>query len=264
MSTPTTSRDGQYRIDMRITFRVSISELATYLASATRHIEMERLAGILTGLTAKHVRETARTEMERRGFDYMDAWADNFGYDETIQRLALAEKQIRRAFPELAKADREREQQTAPTLAPVNQISGPTAIEPSDTCSVCGKEECANEVCGAEPPASAVCRHGNTPRADATGAPVAECEKRHHGNVEYGAFNSEGCFYSGEGCAVDAANAAAQESETEDDITWGRMCTDHEGEPADHCAECNGEPEPTCTDCAGDGCHWCNWTGKRR
>lgn len=85
------------------------------------------------------------------------------------------------------------------------------------------------------------CRHGNTPREDVTGNPLQECSTSHHGNVEYGAFNPEGCFYSGDSCAVDAANTAAQESETEDDITWGRICSEHDGEPASTCQECNTE-----------------------
>jgi hypothetical protein len=268
MSTPTMSRDGQHRIDMRATFRASINDLAGWLASSLRNVELERMTGPgngLYGLTVKQIRNEIRNEMERRGTDGLETWSDRFSYDETVQRLALAEEHVRRAFPELDKADRGQKQQAAPV-----QVSAPAASEPSDTCSVCGKEECANEVCGTEPakeiPAPAACRHGNTPRHDVTGDPIKACDDgfRDPGYVEFGAFSPEGCFYSGDGCAVDAANTAAEESEGEEDITWGRMCSDHSGEPASHCAECNAEPAATCADCSGKGCHWCHWTGKRR
>lgn len=309
MSTPTMSRDNRYRIALRVEFRASIGELAAYLSSSHRHVEdMDRLANILAGLSIRQIHKIVRTEMERRGCDYIDGWADQFSYDETVRRLNIASQHVRRAFPELDKADREQKQQPAPAQDPAVEESPealqcdwcssaigpregvsfvgelicqrcyhkhglsqkPAAIEPSDTCSVCGKEECANEVCGTEPakeiPAPAACRHGNTPRQDVTGDPIKACEDGFNapGYVEFGAFSPEGCFYSGDGCAVDAANAAAEESEGEEDITWGRKCSDHDDDMADHCRECNAEPEPTCTDCSGSGCHWCHWTGKRR
>lgn len=273
MSTPTMSRDNRYRIALRVEFRASIGELAAYLSSSHRHVEdMDRLANILAGLSIRQIHKIVRTEMERRGCDYIDGWADQFSYDETVRRLNIATQHVRRAFPELDKADREQKQQPAP------------AQEPAPT----------------ETPAPATCRHGNEPREDVTGDPIKACEEgfRAPGHVEFGAFNAEGCFYSGDGCAVDAANAAAQDAETEDDITWGRICPEHEGEPADHCQECNTEepeqddeevprrtvadlrpmlnrkladPETVaeihasrCAECKGAGCHWCYWTGKRQ
>ncbi|NUP53396.1 MAG: hypothetical protein HOW97_39650 [Catenulispora sp.] len=238
MPTATMSQDGTYRIDMRVTFRVSIGNLATYLASALRHVDdLDRLVELMTGLNTRQIRDTVRTEMERRGVDYIDGWADQFSYDETVRRLALAEEHVRRAFPELDKADREQKQAAA----------------------------LAEQIVPVEAPAPATCRHGNAPRPDVTGDPIKACEDgfRAPGHVEYGAFNAEGCFYSGDGCAVDAANAAAEDAEEEDDITWGRMCNDHNGEPADHCRTCNADDAPACTDCEGSGCHWCHWTGRK-
>lgn len=326
MSTPTMSRDNRYRIALRVEFRASIGELAAYLACAHRHVEdVDRLANLMSGLNPRQIHATIRTEMERRGCDYIDGWADWFGHDETVQRLKLAEQHVRRAFPELDKADREQKQQTTPAQgpAPVNPLSGTgdgygmcdwcgwngllredgmmrrhrpmtqaggksgrTGSLPQDMhadhCNGSGEapyaplhvreETATQEPAASEPeqteetPAPATCRHGNTPRQDVTGNPIKACDDgfRAPGHVEYGAFNPEGCFYSGDGCAVDAANAAAVEALEADDITWGRMCNDHADDLADHCRECNAEPEPTCTDCAGSGCHWCHWTGKRR
>jgi hypothetical protein len=227
MATATMSQDGTYRIDLRITRRVSAGDLASYLAAALRHVDMDRLPSILDGLSAKQVRDTIRDEMDRRGTDYIDGWADQFGYAETNERIALATNHVRRAYPELAKA----EDSQRPAL---------------------------------ETLVTKMCRHGNTPRENVTGDPIKACDEgsRAHGHVEYGAFNPEGCFYSGDSCAVDAANAAAQETETEDDITWGRICTEHEGEPADTCQECNGEqgddtdeePSDTCSVCGREDC----------
>lgn len=213
MPTATISQDGQYRIDMRVTFRVTIGDLTTYLASAHRHVEeISRLTEILAGLSTRQISSVVRAEMEKRGL-YTDAWADQFSYDETVQRLELAERHVRRAFPELNKAEREQKHGAGP----------------------------AQDQAPIEAPAQATCRHGNTPRQDATGDPIKACDDGFNapGHVEYGAFNPEGCFYSGDGCAVDAANAAAQEAETEGDIRWGRICPEHDGEFADYCQECN-------------------------
>ncbi|MFD5916200.1 hypothetical protein ACFVYP_06930 [Kitasatospora sp. NPDC058201] len=236
MPTATMSQDGTYRIDLRITRRVSIGDLASYLAGAHRHIDMDRLASIGNGLSAKQVRDTVRTEMERRGTDYIDGWADNFGFDETAERLALATAQIRRAYPELAKAENSRR----PPL---------------------------------EPLVTKMCKHGNTPREDVTGDPITECTAKDvDGRTEWGAFGDDGvddgAFFVDD-CAVEAANgAAAENAELERDAddpyaTWGRICPSHEAQRANHCRRCNADDAPACTDCDGSGCHWCHWTGHK-
>jgi hypothetical protein len=225
MPTATMSQDGTYRIDLRITRRVSTGDLASYLASALRRTELENMPK----LTTQQIRKTARDEMERRGTDYIDGWADDFGMTETNDRLAWATDQIRRAYPELAKAE--------------------DAQRPA-----------------VETRATKTCRHGKTPRPDVTGDPIAECAKA-DGRTEWGAFNDEGCWYAND-CAVDVANECAQENQNAetpaDDPygTWGRICPDHEGETADHCRQCNTEQPSTCKDCDGAGCHWCYWTGR--
>jgi hypothetical protein len=220
------SQDGTYRIDLRITRRVSISDLASYLASALRSVELEQMPK----LTAQQIRETAREEMERRGTDYIDGWADEFGMAETNERLAWAVDQIRRAYPELAKAE-DGQRPAMETLV------------------------------------TKMCKHGNEPRPDVTGDPIAECAAKPDGRTEWGAFNDEGCWYAYD-CAVDVANECARENEETDsspedpDNTWGRICPDHEGQPADHCAVCNADEPTVCKECDGSGCHWCHWTGR--
>lgn len=211
MAKPTISCDGKYRIEIRIARRVSTADLANYLASALRHVGIERLHSIADGLPAKAVRDQVRTEMERRGVDYIDGWSDQFDMVETIDRLAIATEQIRRAYPELAKAE---DSKTTP-LAPL---------------------------------VTKLCMHGNEPSEDVQGDPIAECAKA-DGGTEWGAFNPEGCFYAYD-CAVDVANEAAKESTTEDDIIWGRKCREHEDERAETCSECYAEDgPPVCTAC---------------
>ena len=260
MPKATLSEDGQYRIDMRVEFRVSLGDVASYLASALRPFAMERLPSIAKGLTAKQVRDLARTEMKRRGTDFIDGWADDFGTVETNERLACAEDLARKAYPELAKA----EESKRPPL---------------------------------EPLVTKMCQHGNAPREDVTGDPIAECVKADGGTV-FGAFNPEGCFYAYD-CAVDVANEAAKESATEDDITWGRKCREHEDEPENGCTECYkddseettedaprgryagvdlrpmlnrklADPETVteiyaarCVECKGFGCPQCAYTGQK-
>lgn len=95
--------------------------------------------------------------------------------------------------------------------------------------------------------APATCRHGNTPRPDVTGDPIAACANA-GGGTEWGAFNAEGCTYSYD-CAVDVANESARQNEeaeaTPDDpeSTWGEMCRDHrdQEQPKDGCEECNAD-----------------------
>ncbi|MDH6709786.1 hypothetical protein P3T27_006535 [Kitasatospora sp. MAA19] len=241
MPTATMSEDGVYRIDLRITRRVSIGDLASYLASSQRHIPMDRIPSITNSLSPKQIRDLVRTEMERRGTDYIDGWADQFGDTETRDRLTLAADLIRRAYPELAKA----EDSQRPAL---------------------------------ENLVTTMCKHGNTPREDVTGDPIAECSKA-DGRTEWGAFGDDGdngeAFYVYD-CAVDVANEAARENvdaeAAPDDpyATWARICPDHQAQSADDCQECYAEEpedddaddEARCTDCSGKGCHWCHWTGR--
>jgi hypothetical protein len=97
--------------------------------------------------------------------------------------------------------------------------------------------------------APATCKHGNTPRPDVTGDPIAACVKS-DGRTEWGAFNAEGCTYAYD-CAVDVANESAKENEeaeaTPDDpeSTWGEMCRDHrdQEQPKDGCEECFAETD---------------------
>ena len=97
------------------------------------------------------------------------------------------------------------------------------------------------------PKPAATCRHGNTPRPDVTGDPIAACAKG-DGGTEWGAFSDEGCYYDYD-CAVDVANESANQNEeaeadADDPVsTWGEMCRDHrdQEQPLDGCEECNAE-----------------------
>jgi len=92
------------------------------------------------------------------------------------------------------------------------------------------------------PQPAAQCLHGNTPRPDVTGDPIAACAKG-HGGTEWGAFNDEGCYYAYD-CAVDVANESAktneeEEADADDPVsTWGEKCSDHEGQPRNGCEDC--------------------------
>lgn len=224
MPKPTMSKDKKYRIELRVTFRADIGTLASYLAAAMHHVDdVDRLDNILSGLNSRQIANKIRSEMECRGTDYLDGWADRFGYDETVKRHTIAESHVRRAYPELDRADRESVEPAAP----------------SDTCSVCGKEECANEVCGTEPPAAAAPAACPVHRVKlAPGAVEPKC-LRIHGNAEYGVFGDEGSLVNYD-CAYEAANHAAEYAAEDPDTeyTVHRVCNEHPDNAADTCEEC--------------------------
>lgn len=99
----TMSKDGHYRVDIRVTFRVNIGDLAAFLCSSLNHVEIERLSDILDGLSARQIRDRIRKEMEEVGLNALHSWSEQFGYTETTDRLFLAESAVRRAYPELDK-----------------------------------------------------------------------------------------------------------------------------------------------------------------
>ena len=53
----------------------------------------------------------------------------------------------------------------------VDELTVAGAPAAPDTCPVCGKEDCGNQVCGTERPHPSACKHGNAPRPDVTGDP---------------------------------------------------------------------------------------------
>jgi hypothetical protein len=111
---------------------------------------------------------------------------------------------------------------------------------PSDTCSVCGKEECANEVCGTEFPATAAPVACPTHRVKLNpGAASPECPIV-YGIAEYGVFGDEGSLEAHD-CAYSAANSAAEYAAEDPDTqyTVRRLCNDHRDNAADTCEDCN-------------------------
>lgn len=247
----TRSKDGKYRADMRITFRVSISDLANALASAYRNHSLED--GQLPSLTIAAVQDAVRAEMTLYG-QMTEGWADGRDMAETMERLTWAEDQIRRAYPELAKAEQAR-------LAPManRQTADPETVAEIHAarcrdCKGAGCPVCAYSGQDAKrvtPPAQtpAACIHGRTPRPDVVGDPATACASA-IGGTEWGAFNAEGCTYA-YCCAVDVANESAKENEeaesTPDDPEshWGEMCNEHRAEeqPKNGCEECDAEPD---------------------
>lgn len=136
------------------------------------------------------------------------------------------------------------------------EIGQPATDGPSDTCSVCGKEECANEVCGTEPPAVDIADVEQPRASRLTSASVAcpvhkvkltsgavEPKCPHvHGNVEYGVFEEDnnGSLQNYD-CAYSAANAAAVFATEAPNYAYTvrRVCNEHPDEPADTCGECS-------------------------
>lgn len=120
------------------------------------------------------------------------------------------------------------------------EISQPAAGGPSDTCSVCGKEECANEVCGTESPAAPVACPVHKVKLT-PGAIEPKC-LHVHGNAEYGVFeeDNDGSLQNYD-CAYSAANAAAVFATEAPNYAYTvrRVCNEHPDNAADICDECN-------------------------
>ncbi|MEV7855161.1 hypothetical protein [Streptomyces sp. NPDC088183] len=85
------------------------------------------------------------------------------------------------------------------------------------------------------------CIHGNTPRPNVTGDPIEACRSA-RGVKDFGVFNDEGCIYV-YGCAVDVANEAVKECAESDYITWSKLCTEHEEQPAGTCEKCHADED---------------------
>ncbi|MFF1417569.1 hypothetical protein [Streptomyces sp. NPDC058280] len=81
------------------------------------------------------------------------------------------------------------------------------------------------------------CIHGNVSAPGVQGDPIEACRTA-RGTEDFGVFNDEGCIYV-YGCAVDVANEAVKESKESDYITWLKLCTEHEEQPAGTCEECH-------------------------
>ncbi|MFJ2249420.1 hypothetical protein [Streptomyces sp. NPDC087862] len=92
-----------------------------------------------------------------------------------------------------------------------------------------------------EPAPGPKCRHGRHLVGGVTGNPIDDCRTA-RGVEDFGVFNDEGCIYVS-GCAVDVANEAVKESEHSEHITWSKLCTEHEEQPAGTCEECNTDTE---------------------
>lgn len=95
---PTPSRDGKYRIDMRITFRAGIDELAALLAATQgSYTHGDDLPEWTTGET----REAIRRRLYDHGYS-LDGWSDDLDTEERAEVLEWATNLVRRAYPELA------------------------------------------------------------------------------------------------------------------------------------------------------------------
>ncbi len=233
----TMSRDGQYRVDMRITFRVGVRDLAEALNHAYRRHE-----GPMPKLPTAKIREAIRESFERRGIDTMDGWADHLTMADTQERHEWAMAQLRKAFPELFEAAEKTEVTPAATLGS---------------------------------PLPAICVHRRSDErgelADRITVP-----SRCGSDAGFGLWDdcAGGFIYHGD-CMHEVASEGADiitnpEHDSHDpdgEYKVVAICRSHEEQPADTCEECFSEQadekDCRCKECGGDGCHWCYWTGQR-
>ncbi|MFI6444671.1 hypothetical protein [Kitasatospora sp. NPDC050543] len=251
MAKPTVSKDGKYRIDLRVTFRATTGDLANALASALRHSDE------LPKLTVRQIRDMVRDEMYARGV-FTEGWADGFGITETNERFAWAEAQVRRAYPELAKAE-------ASLSAPLPTV----------------RPRCDHHHVSAEPAVTTV--------------PACAPGVEYGVFGDEGSLVVYDCAMS---AANHAAHFAAEDQDTDTEYVVRQVCSEHPDEAYGACQECNAdepeeshdEPAPCyagldvsvmanrqladpetvaeiyaarCTECKGSGCHWCYWTGQK-
>ncbi|MFE7479990.1 hypothetical protein [Streptomyces sp. NPDC057552] len=94
----TPSKDGRYRFDLRVTFRVGESELALLLAASRAG---EDIGGLPERLSRKAVVEEVKRYLARRGGDEFDGWSDDLDPDEARAVEEWARSVVQRAFPEL-------------------------------------------------------------------------------------------------------------------------------------------------------------------
>lgn len=237
MPKATMSQDGQYRIDMRVTFRVSLGDLTTALAFSYRNHSISE-DGPLPELSKAATQQEIREACFYAG-TATDGWADDFSTAETMERQMWAEALVRKAFPEL-------------DLPPV------TAATASAT-----KVE--------QEPQHLSCHHHPSVRLDPAVKDIPACMP----SAEFGIFADEGSLEVYD-CAIQAANRAlefaAEDEDTDTEYTVRQVCKEHPDEAHGTCQECNAddsdgddEEESTarCPECKGSGCHWCYWTGRK-
>ncbi|MGW5931558.1 LPD29 domain-containing protein [Streptomyces anulatus] len=97
---------------------------------------------------------------------------------------------------------------------------------PADTCSVCGKEDCANEVCGTERPATAPAVPAPAPTPSAP-APVAQRRPRAVRSAEEAAVLADVGEYIKDGPGIGVHTAAAATAAVGKVIRSGAMREDH-------------------------------------
>lgn len=236
MPNATLSRDGKYRINLQITFRASIGDLANALAYEYRNHSIDS-DGQLPKLSKAATREKIRDAFHRTGVS-IDGWGDNFGMTETTERLEWATDLVRNAYPELAEGE-----------------LGASVASASEA-----NDESQHLSCHTHP----------SVQLDPAVTDIPACP-RTHGNTEYGVFGDEGSLEVYD-CAISAANRAAEfaAEDPDTDYTVREVCPEHRDEAHATCPQCSSdEPEEAeehkarCTECKGAGCHWCYWTGKK-
>lgn len=102
----TMSKDGWPRFDMRVTYRVGVMEMASYLSLyMISQDEFNVWDPDLDVLPAKlpkaTILEYVKYAMTTTGVNYIDGWSDDLDYETAHALLEWATSVILRAFPEL-------------------------------------------------------------------------------------------------------------------------------------------------------------------
>lgn len=98
------SRDGKLRVDLRVTHRAGIGEMATALACAYRDHDIFD-EGPLPDLSRKKVLAKVKETLHDRGEDFLEGWADHLSESDTELWFDWATEQVKNAFPELVQED---------------------------------------------------------------------------------------------------------------------------------------------------------------
>jgi hypothetical protein len=99
MPDATPSRDGKYRVDLKIKHRLDLNTLARLLASTANDGDFH---GDLPTLSHRQTRDRIRGVLASSGRDSLISWGDGLEDEERNHTLGWAMEQVARAYPELA------------------------------------------------------------------------------------------------------------------------------------------------------------------
>ncbi|MEU9795027.1 hypothetical protein AB0E27_31265 [Streptomyces sparsogenes] len=94
------SIDDKLRVDLRVTHRVGIREMAIALVCAHRDHNIWE-DGPLRDLSRAKVLKAVKDPLYKRGHDFRDGWSVHLTDEETETIFEWATEQVRNTFPEL-------------------------------------------------------------------------------------------------------------------------------------------------------------------